>query len=40
MNKGYATEPWHGRMLFGILKFVSLILITVILLYSLGVIKL
>jgi NSS family neurotransmitter:Na+ symporter len=40
MNKGYATEPWHGRVLFGILKFVTPILITVILLYSLGVIKL
>jgi NSS family neurotransmitter:Na+ symporter len=40
MEKGYATEPWHGRVLFGILKFVSPILITVILLYSLGVIKL
>ena len=40
MNKGYATEPWHGRALFGILKFVTPILILLVLLSSLGVIKL
>ena len=40
MNRGYATEPWHGRAVFGIMKFVTPILITLILLASLGVIKL
>jgi NSS family neurotransmitter:Na+ symporter len=40
MNKGYATEPWHGRLLFGILKFLTPVLILLILLSSLGVIKL
>jgi NSS family neurotransmitter:Na+ symporter len=38
MNKGYAAEPWHGRLVFRILKFVTPILILVILLSSLGVI--
>jgi NSS family neurotransmitter:Na+ symporter len=40
MNRGYTTEPWHGRVLVGILKFVTPVLIAVVLLYSLGVIKL
>ena len=40
MNQGYATAPWHGRVLFAILKFLTPILILLILLYSLGVIKL
>jgi len=40
MNRGYATEPWHGRAVFGIMKFLTPILITLILLASLGVIKL
>jgi NSS family neurotransmitter:Na+ symporter len=40
MNKGYATEPWHGRIIFAFVKFLSPILILLILLNSLGVIKL
>jgi NSS family neurotransmitter:Na+ symporter len=40
MNRGYGAEPWHGRVLVGILKFVTPVLIAVVLLYSLGVIKL
>jgi NSS family neurotransmitter:Na+ symporter len=40
MNKGYATEPWHGRLIFAFIKFLSPILILLILLNSLGVIKL
>jgi NSS family neurotransmitter:Na+ symporter len=39
MNKGYASEPWHGRLVFGILKFLTPFLILVILLSSLGVIN-
>jgi NSS family neurotransmitter:Na+ symporter len=39
MNKGYASEPWHGRLVFGILKFFTPFLILVILLSSLGVIN-
>ena len=38
MNHGYATEPWHGRAVFGILKFATPVLIALILLASLGVI--
>ena len=38
--RGYATEPWHGQAVFGIMKFLTPILITLILLASLGVIKL
>jgi len=40
LNRGYASEPWHGRLLFGILKFVTPLLILLILLSSLGVLKL
>lgn len=40
MNKGYATEPWHGRIIYAFVKFLSPILILLILLNSLGVIKL
>lgn len=40
MNRGYATEPWHGRMIFGFIKYLSPILILLILLTSLGIIKL
>ncbi len=40
LNRGYATEPWHGQAVFGIMKFLTPILITLILLASLGVIKL
>jgi NSS family neurotransmitter:Na+ symporter len=40
MNRGYATEPWHGQLLFGILKFVTPVLILLILLSSLGLLKL
>jgi NSS family neurotransmitter:Na+ symporter len=40
MNKGYLSEPWHGRVLLGILKFVTPVLILLILLSSLGVLKL
>jgi len=40
MNKGCAGEPWHGKLVFGILKFITPILILLVLLSSLGVIKL
>jgi NSS family neurotransmitter:Na+ symporter len=40
MNKGYATEPWHGRIIFAFIKYLSPFLILLILLNSLGVIKL
>ncbi len=40
MNKGYAIDPWHGRVLFAFIKFVAPVLILLILLNSLGVIKL
>jgi len=39
MNRGYATAPWHGRTVFAIMKFLTPILITLILLASLGIIK-
>jgi NSS family neurotransmitter:Na+ symporter len=40
MNRAYASEPWHGKAVFMIMKFLTPILITLILLASLGVIKL
>lgn len=40
MNKGYGKEPWHGRMIFAFIKFLSPVLILLILLNSLGVIRL
>jgi NSS family neurotransmitter:Na+ symporter len=40
MDQGYAAEPWHGRLVYGILRFVTPVLILLILLSSLGVIKL
>jgi NSS family neurotransmitter:Na+ symporter len=40
MNKGYAGQPWHGRILFALVKFVAPVLILLILLNSLGIIKL
>jgi len=40
MNKGYASEPWHGRIVYAFIRFLSPILILLILLNSLGVIKL
>jgi NSS family neurotransmitter:Na+ symporter len=40
MNKGYAEEPWHGRLVYGIIKYVTPVLILLILLSSLGVLKL
>jgi NSS family neurotransmitter:Na+ symporter len=40
MNKGYAAEPWHGRIILAFIKYLSPILILLILLNSLGVIKL
>jgi len=40
MNKGYATTPWHGHVVFAIIKYLTPILILVILLSSLGIIKL
>jgi len=40
MNQGFQGEPWHGRLLYAILKFVTPVLILLILLSSLGVIKL
>ncbi len=39
-NKGYAAEPWHGRVVFSLVKFVAPVLILLILLNSLGVIRL
>jgi NSS family neurotransmitter:Na+ symporter len=40
MNRAYASEPWHGKAVFMIMKFLTPILITLILLASLGIIKL
>jgi NSS family neurotransmitter:Na+ symporter len=40
MNKGYSMRPWHGRIIFAFIKFLSPILILLILLNSLGVIRL
>jgi NSS family neurotransmitter:Na+ symporter len=40
MNRGYTAEPWHGRIVFAFVKFLAPILILLILLNSLGVIKL
>ncbi|MGA2962770.1 MAG: sodium-dependent transporter [Candidatus Korobacteraceae bacterium] len=40
MNKGYAAEPWHGRIILAFIKYLSPVLILLILLNSLGVIKL
>jgi hypothetical protein len=39
MNRGYAAEPWHGRIIFAFIKFLAPVLILLILLSSLGVIK-
>ena len=39
LNRGYAGEPWHGRLVYGVIKFVAPVLILLILLTSLGVIK-
>jgi NSS family neurotransmitter:Na+ symporter len=38
MNKGYAGSPWQGRMVYGILKFLTPLFILLILLRSLQVI--
>jgi NSS family neurotransmitter:Na+ symporter len=40
MNRGYTSEPWHGRLLIAVLKFITPVLITLVLLSSLGIIKL
>jgi NSS family neurotransmitter:Na+ symporter len=40
MNRGYVIEPWHGRIIFAFVKFLAPVLILLILLNSLGVIKL
>jgi neurotransmitter:Na+ symporter, NSS family len=40
MNRGFAAAPWHGRVLYGFARFVAPVLILVILLNSLGVIRL
>jgi NSS family neurotransmitter:Na+ symporter len=40
MNKGYSSEPWHGKVLLAFIKFLAPVLILLILLNSLGVIKL
>jgi NSS family neurotransmitter:Na+ symporter len=40
LNKGYAAEPWHGRLIYGIIRYAAPILILLILLSSLGVIRL
>jgi NSS family neurotransmitter:Na+ symporter len=39
LNKGYPGEPWHGRLVYGITRFIAPVLILVILLSSLGVIR-
>jgi NSS family neurotransmitter:Na+ symporter len=39
LNRGYAGEPWHGRLVYGVIRFVAPVLILLILLTSLGVIK-
>ena len=40
LNKGYAAEPWHGRAVYGFVRFVAPGLILLILLNSLGVLRL
>jgi NSS family neurotransmitter:Na+ symporter len=40
MNKGYGGEPWYGRLVYGLIKFLAPVCILLILLTSLGVIKL
>jgi NSS family neurotransmitter:Na+ symporter len=40
LNHGYAAEPWHGRIVLAFVKFLSPVLILLILLNSLGVIRL
>jgi neurotransmitter:Na+ symporter, NSS family len=36
MNEGYATPPWHGRVVYALIRFVAPVLILLILLSSLG----
>ncbi|HEX7490029.1 MAG TPA: sodium-dependent transporter, partial [Anaeromyxobacteraceae bacterium] len=40
MDSGYARPPWHGRVLFGLIRWAAPVLILLILLTSLGAIKL
>ena len=40
MDKGYGIEPWHSKLFYAFIKFVAPVLILLILLNSLGVIKL
>lgn len=40
LNKGYAAEPWHGRLVYAFVRFVAPGLILLILLNSLGVLRL
>lgn len=40
MDKGYGIEPWHSKLFYAFIKFVAPFLILLILLNSLGVIKL
>jgi NSS family neurotransmitter:Na+ symporter len=40
MDKGYGAPPWHGRLVHGLVRFVAPVLILLILLNSLGVIRL
>jgi NSS family neurotransmitter:Na+ symporter len=39
MNKGYDHEPWHGALVYNIIRFVAPVAILLILLTSLGIIK-
>ena len=39
MDKGYDGEPWHGRLVYLIIRFVAPVAILLILLSSLGIIK-
>jgi NSS family neurotransmitter:Na+ symporter len=40
LDKGYASTPWHGRAVHALVRFVAPVLILLILLNSLGVIRL
>jgi len=40
MNQGYADAPWHGRVVYAFIRYVAPVLILLILLSSLGVIRL
>jgi neurotransmitter:Na+ symporter, NSS family len=39
MDRGYAAPPWHGRVVYALVRFVAPVLIALILLNGLGVIR-